>query len=92
MHLNQKEQSIVEDIKELSSQAGSHSPSVLSLSEKIPDLDIKVDACFLSNPYATDLFADRLQDDLIRSGKLREVLEYYPSQNQVIAECLSRYL
>ncbi|MCF8108837.1 MAG: aminotransferase class I/II-fold pyridoxal phosphate-dependent enzyme [Desulfohalobiaceae bacterium] len=92
MHLSQKEQAIVEDIKELSSQAGSHSPSVLSLSEKIPDLDIKVDACFLSNPYATDLFADRLQDDLIRSGKLREVLEYYPSQNQVIAECLSRHL
>ena len=92
IHLSHKEQAIVEDIKELSSQAGSHSPSVLSLSEKIPDLDIKVDACFLSNPYATDLFADKLQDDLIHSGKLREVLEYYPSQNQVIAECLSQHL
>ncbi len=92
MRLSQKEQSIVEDIKELSSQAGSHSPSVLSLSEKIPDLDIKVDACFLSNPYATDLFAGKLQEDLISSGKLREVLEFYPSQNQVIAECLSEHL
>ena len=92
IHLSEKEQDIARNIQELSMEAGSHSPSILSLAEKIPDLEIKVDACFLSNPYATDLFAGKMEKDLIHSGKLREVLEFYPSQNQVIAECLSHHL
>jgi histidinol-phosphate/aromatic aminotransferase/cobyric acid decarboxylase-like protein len=56
----------------------------------IPELRMRVDACFLSNPYATDLFLDYLHREVIRSGKLRKVLEFYPSQNRVIAGKLSR--
>jgi histidinol-phosphate/aromatic aminotransferase/cobyric acid decarboxylase-like protein len=54
----------------------------------LPDIDIKVDACFLSNPYATDVFIERLTSDLVETGELRRVLELYPSQNQHIAALL----
>ena len=50
---------------------------------------MRVDACFLSNPYATDLFLDYLQREVVRTGKLRRLLEFYPSQNRVIANKLS---
>jgi len=49
----------------------------------IPELRLRVDACFLSNPYATDLFLDYLHREVIRTGKLRRLLEFYPSQNRV---------
>ena len=55
----------------------------------IPELRLRVDACFLSNPYATDLFLDYLQREVVRTGKLRRLLEFYPSQNRVIASKLS---
>ena len=55
----------------------------------IPELRLRVDACFLSNPYATDLFLDYLHREVIRTGKLRKLLEFYPSQNRVIAGKLS---
>ena len=55
----------------------------------IPELRLRVDACFLSNPYATDLFLDYLHREVIRTGKLRRLLEFYPSQNRVIADKLS---
>ena len=92
MRMSSKEQEIVQSIQELSDQAGTHSPSISTITEKIPELNIEVDACFLSNPYATDLFSRQMQEDLIQSGRLREVLEFYPSQNQVVAENLSHFL
>jgi len=55
----------------------------------IPELRLRVDACFLSNPYATDLFLEYLQREVIRTGRLRRLLEFYPSQNRVIAGKLS---
>ncbi len=55
----------------------------------IPELRLRVDACFLSNPYATDLFLDYLNREVIRTGRLRRLLEFYPSQNRVIAGKLS---
>ena len=55
----------------------------------IPELRLRVDACFLSNPYATDLFLEYLHREVIRTGKLRKLLEFYPSQNRVIAGKLS---
>ncbi len=92
IQLNENELAIAAHLKQLKDQAGTHSPSIFTLAEKIPDLHIKIDACFLSNPYATDLFLDYLKRELIDTGKMRDVLEFYPSQNAVIAEILASCL
>lgn len=90
MHdMTMKEKKLAYGLQELSDQSGSHSPSIHTIAEKLPDLEIKIDACFLSNPYATDLFTKEMKNDLIKTGDLRKVLEFYPSQNQVIGELLS---
>lgn len=81
-----------EIIKELKAQSGTHSPSIATLKAKLPNLEIKVDACFLSNPYATDLFFKHMKHDLIDKDKFRDYLEFYPSQNQVIAGRLAKAL
>lgn len=90
--LSEQEARINQKIKELKQAAGSHSPSIFTLAEQIPELKIKVDACFLSNPYATELFLSYLQKELINTAKLRDYLEFYPSQNQVIATAISQFL
>jgi histidinol-phosphate/aromatic aminotransferase/cobyric acid decarboxylase-like protein len=87
------EQAVVaEQLAKLKAEAGSHSPSLLTLREQMPELGIQVDACFISNPYATQLFLDHLQRELIDTGAIRDVLEFYPSQNQVIAGLLAAHL
>lgn len=90
--LTKSEISIHNRLKELKEKAGSHSPSIFNLLEQIPEIDLKVDACFLSNPYATDLFEKYLKKDILEKDKLREILEFYPSQNQVIAKSLAKAL
>lgn len=69
----------------LKSESGSHSPSIGTMLDEIPELQIKVDACFLSNPYATDLFMHKLEG-LAGSRKMRDILEYYPPQNYDVAK------
>lgn len=71
---------IKEKIRQLKNDSGSHSPSISTLLHEIPELDVAIDACFLSNPYATDLFMQYLNEDLIETNKLRDVLEFYPPQ------------
>lgn len=80
---------LINQLRHLKKEAGSHSPSLFTIKEAIPDLDVKVDACFLSNPYATDLFIDYFKKELIDTNILRDLLEFYPSQNKVIADSLS---
>lgn len=92
IRLNNEEQRIAEKILSIKNEAGSHSPSILSILERVPEVKIKVDACFLSNPYATNLFMKYLERDLINTGKLRDVLEFYPSQNRAIAEVISNVI
>ena len=91
-HFSAREQALVERIKRLKKEAGSHSPSAWTLAKQIPELRLKVDACFLSNPYATNLFLMHLHREVIRPRKLRALLELYPSQNRVIAAKLGRVL
>jgi histidinol-phosphate/aromatic aminotransferase/cobyric acid decarboxylase-like protein len=85
-----REAEMLQALRELKAAAGSHSASLYALHDRLPDLQIKVDACFLSNPYATDLFIDRLQSDLLRTGEIRKVLEAYPSPNSHVASLLER--
>jgi histidinol-phosphate/aromatic aminotransferase/cobyric acid decarboxylase-like protein len=92
VNFNAREQALVERIKRLKKEAGSHSPSAWTLAKQIPELRLKVDACFLSNPYATHLFLVHLHREVIRPRKLRALLELYPSQNRVIAAKLGRVL
>ncbi len=92
IELNNSEEKIFNKINALKEKSGSHSPSVFTIKNEIKEIDIKIDACFLSNPYATDLFIDYLKKDLIKSNKLRDVLEFYPSQNSAISNFLSKKL
>lgn len=90
--LNDYEKNIAQKIKDLKNASGSHSPSIFTLAEKIPELHIKIDSCFLSNPYATALFLRYLKEELIDSQKLRSVLEFYPSQNNIIAKTVADFI
>ena len=70
---------------ELKKKSGSHSPSLSNIKEKIAEIKIKVDACFLSNPYATELFLEYFKKEMIDTGEINALLEFYPSQNEIIA-------
>lgn len=84
--------SLESKIRELKSLSGTHSPSIDTIKNTIGDIQIKIDACFLSNPYATDLFLQYLDEDLIKKNRLRDVLEFYPPQNRDIAKNLANSL
>jgi histidinol-phosphate/aromatic aminotransferase/cobyric acid decarboxylase-like protein len=87
--LREPEKELLAAFNEVNEESGSHSPSRFTLEDRVPGLEIRIDACFLSNPYATDLFIDRLTADLVRTGELRELLEFYPSQNHHVASMLA---
>ncbi len=89
---NVDEDALIKKFLQLKSEAGSHSPSIFTFKQKLPELEIKIDACFLSNPYATDLFLNYFTKEIINTGRIRELLEFYPSQNQVIAEIIASFL
>jgi histidinol-phosphate/aromatic aminotransferase/cobyric acid decarboxylase-like protein len=78
-------------LKELKHKSGNHSPSIKFLKREIPQVEIKIDACFLSNPYATELFMGYFNSEIVNQGKLRDLLEFYPSQNNNIAEALGGF-
>lgn len=69
----------------LKARAGTHSPSVLSLVNEIPGLRVAVDACFLSNPLATQLFLRLFEERVVAAGRLRDLVERYPRQNPDLA-------
>lgn len=82
--------SVKQKVQELKAESGSHSPSISTLLKEIPSIKIDVDACFLSNPYATELFMKYMEQDLIKTGKIREVLEYYPPQVADVRKYISK--
>ena len=84
-----EEKILFSKIAQLKLDAGSHSPSIFTFKQKLPSINVKVDACFLSNPYATDLFLSYFNRDVLETNKIRDLLEFYPSQNSVISEYLS---
>lgn len=90
MTTDNKAQAIYDKVAALKSKSGSHSPSIDTFLQEIPEIKIDVDACFLSNPYATELFLTYLKNDLIDTNKLRDVLEYYPPQNYAVADYISK--
>ena len=88
MNSNHKE-ALKNKVQKIKLESGTHSPALDTLQKRIPELKVNIDACFLSNPYATNLFLSRLDTDLIKTNEICRVLEFYPPQNQVIAATLS---
>lgn len=57
------------------------------MQEALPDINVKIDACYLSNPLATDLFWSYFNSDASTDPRFfMQLLEAYPSQNRVVAE------
>jgi histidinol-phosphate/aromatic aminotransferase/cobyric acid decarboxylase-like protein len=80
------ERSVAEALRLLKAGSGSHSPSVAEVERAIPGL-VKIDACFLSNPYATDEVMRRLRS--IAPAALERMVSHYPSQGGAIASTLA---
>jgi histidinol-phosphate/aromatic aminotransferase/cobyric acid decarboxylase-like protein/phenylacetate-coenzyme A ligase PaaK-like adenylate-forming protein len=77
---------------DLKKQNGTHSPSINTIIENIPEIQCNIDACFLSNPYATDLFLRKFNEDLIVPNNIRNYLELYPQQNKFVSKKISEYI
>jgi histidinol-phosphate/aromatic aminotransferase/cobyric acid decarboxylase-like protein len=77
---------IAEALRRLKAGAGTHSPSVAELERALPGV-VQIDACFLSNPYATDEVMRRLR--AIEPRQLERMVSHYPSQSGAIADVLA---
>ena len=88
--ISPKEHETLTKFEQLSAGSGSHSPSLETIRHAIPEISVDVDACYLSNPLATDLFWTHFNADILADPNLfKRMLEAYPSQNNAIAERLS---
>jgi len=85
-------QELYAKLYDLKKQNGTHSPSINTIIEYIPEIQCSIDACFLSNPYATDLFLKKFNEDLIIPNNIRNYLELYPQQNKFVSEKISSYI
>jgi histidinol-phosphate/aromatic aminotransferase/cobyric acid decarboxylase-like protein len=81
-----EEGSVAEALRRLKAGSGSHSPSVAEIERALPGA-VQVDACFLSNPYATDEAMRRLRG--IGPRQLERMVSHYPSQGGAIASMLA---
>ena len=92
IRLTNAEKKIARALAEIKKKSGSHSPSPAMLAE-VPGVTLTHDLCFLSNPYATDLFLKYWKKDFGKDGeKLRKLVELYPSQNPALAEKVGKML
>ena len=71
--------------RHLKQAAGSHPPSLSTLQQAFPQLEVRLDACFLTNPPATELVRTALQETLT-TVPLSRFLQDYPSQAPALAE------
>jgi histidinol-phosphate/aromatic aminotransferase/cobyric acid decarboxylase-like protein len=77
---------IAETLRRLKASSGTHSPSVAELERALPGV-VQVDACFLSNPYATAEAMRRLA--ALEPRRLERMVSHYPSQSGAIASMLA---
>lgn len=89
-----KPQTLYQIVKEkycnLKLKSGSHSPSAMIIQKEIPEVNLTIDCCYLSNPYATECFMKRLKTKISDDKWLSYNIESYPAQNAQIAEDVSR--
>jgi histidinol-phosphate/aromatic aminotransferase/cobyric acid decarboxylase-like protein len=87
LQVSSAERDLMEKLRKLSSDSGSHSPSLATMQQELPELSVEIDACFLSNPLATELFWSYFNSDVLDDRQfITQMLEAYPSQNRVVAE------
>jgi threonine-phosphate decarboxylase len=84
--LNEEEQRFYEKFLKIKTESGSHSPSIHRLLREFPEIKMRVDACFLCNPYAYDIFMKRLE-----GLNLEKFIKFYPPQNEEVAENISKF-
>lgn len=83
---------VKEKYYELKIKSGSHSPSALLIQKEIPEINLKIDCCFLSNPYATEAFMKRLKSAVSNEKFLYSQIEGYPAQNSQVAEEIAKFI
>lgn len=84
MILSSEEESLYKIYKEMKDEAGTHAPSIHELMKRCPQIKIDIDACFLCNPYAFDLFMEYFS-----KVNLEKYIKFYPPQNHEIASNIS---
>lgn len=77
-------------LNQLKQESGSHSPSISTILRSVPEIKLSIDACYLSNPYATELLYKYIKKDLLETDRLKDIIEYYPAQNNDIARIIAR--
>jgi histidinol-phosphate/aromatic aminotransferase/cobyric acid decarboxylase-like protein len=82
------ERAVAAALRHLKAASGSHSPSVGEIERALPGA-VRVDACFLSNPYATDVLMERMRR--LAPATLERMVCHYPSQNPGIGALLAPY-
>lgn len=76
----------------LKASSGSHPPSLSTLRARFPELQVQLDACFLSNPAASALVLERFREDFAEEARLLRVLSEYPAQSESLSEELAESL
>lgn len=84
--LNEKESAFYQKFLEIKLEAGNHSPSIYRLLKEFPEVSMTVDACFLCNPYAFNIFTERLKE-----VDLTPYVKFYPPQNEEVAQQISAF-
>ena len=92
--LSNLDSNFVRKIKEkyllIKKKCGSHSPGAAIIEKEIPEVKLTIDCCFLSNPYATEIFEKKLKAAISNETWLYGQIESYPAQNAQIAEYVSK--
>lgn len=84
--LSPQEENFYKRFLDLKEDAGNHSPSIHKLLREFPGVSIKVDACFLCNPYAFNLFYSEFE-----KTDMTKYIKFYPPQNHEVAENIARF-
>jgi histidinol-phosphate/aromatic aminotransferase/cobyric acid decarboxylase-like protein len=90
--LNNKEKEFHNAFYKLKESSGTHSPSITSILKELGISQVEVDACFLSNPYATELFLEYFEAEIIQKKLIKGLFEAYPPQNVEVAMGLAELI
>ena len=75
---------ILDELVKLKKNSGNHSPSLVEIKKIIGKDPVRIDACFLSNPYATQLIYESKIVDQISSNFYKLVESYPPNQDFIL--------
>jgi len=63
--LSELDSNLVQKIKDkyqlIKKKCGSHSPGAYIIEKEIPEIKLTIECCFLSNPYAKEIFEKKLK-------------------------------